>query len=563
MRKELFNTKLSRKLEKDEIFLKLFDLLNNLAIKVDLKFGYNEENISFMSVKDLIQYWFIFASSELDEHKQIALRISYVSYVLINELWYEKNIIDYKDILQLLLSRLWNNVSLPLILWQKKNNINYDETLFWHLETSNIPINEKISVLKNMSENLFKIKEESEWIILNDSQTELIQIFNENKYISFSWPTSFWKTFLLINYILKDILIEKEDSTYIFVLPTISLLSEIKWKFQKELIESNIFNDTLLSSNPKISENDEEINYKNKIFIFTQERLSSFLVNQEDVKIKVLIVDEAYNIEDLNRGIILLDWIKTVLNKSNDTKIIFSSPLLDNPEKFFEIFNLEKSKQHKKVSISPVLQNKIWVYCNSNTWNVDFYIHKNDNREKESIKSINLTDDFSHTKLEKVSSISKSDINVYKVLKNIELKWTTFIFVQDPKNMINLAKHIINDKNVKLLDNKYINETSIFLKDLLHNDFSLAESIKYGVIYYFGDLPSIVKDKLAFLIDKWLIKYIISNQALIQWVNFPIKNIVIKLKWDLKWISKNVNELDFKNLIWRAWRLLEDFAFIW
>lgn len=560
MVEELFNTKLARNLESDEKFSGIFNELNNLTIRVELGFDYEKIWDYFIKIKELLEYWFIFASSQVDSHKKIALRVSYISFTLIERLNLIENFPDYKDILQLLLSRIWNNASIPLILWQSKSKVDYDKTLLNNdiLSSSNIPIIEKISILNNVYKNKYYIDKENS-IILNNNQTELLKLFDDFKYISFSWPTSFWKTFLLINYIIKQLIDSDKEKIFIFVLPTISLLTEIKSKIIKEVIKYNLINDTLISTNPKISDKDTETNHKNKIFIFTQERLNTFLVNYKDVVVDILIVDEAYNIEDSSRWVILLDSIKSIINNSYNTKIIFSSPLLDNPNEFFDIFNLKDEIFDIKINLSPVLQNTIWVYFNNTYWDISFYLHENNKKSEISLISLDNYNISTNVEADwELPQNIQSYAKMFEVMNSINIKWTTFIFVEAPKSMINLSKYMI--KRLNIIDDLEIKEVSDFFKDFFHKDFSLAETIRYWVIYYFWDLPNIIKEKLSFLIDKWKIKYIISNQSLLQWVNFPIKNIVIKEKNDWKWISNKVTELDFKNLTWRAWRLLEDFS---
>ena len=67
---------------------------------------------------------------------------------------------------------------------------------------------------------------------------------------------------------------------------------------------------------------------KSNIFVFTQERLHWFLVNNSEthIPIDLLIIDEAHKIEDGNRGILLQQKLEELISENEHIKVYFSSP---------------------------------------------------------------------------------------------------------------------------------------------------------------------------------------------------------------------------------------------
>jgi replicative superfamily II helicase len=115
--------------------------------------------------------------------------------------------------------------------------------------------------------------------------------------------------------------------------------------------------------------------------------------------------------------------------------------------------------------------------------------------------------------------------------------------------------------NVK--DNKYLNDLSDFISDTVHPKFSLAEIIKRGIAYHHGKLPFHVRLLVEDGIRKKEVKTIICTTTLLQGVNLPVQNILIRnpnLFTRRKKDSIKLSNYEIANLRGRAGRLLKDFV---
>ena len=101
---------------------------------------------------------------------------------------------------------------------------------------------------------------------------------------------------------------------------------------------------------------------KSNIFVFTQERLHWFLINNSEtpIKIDLLIIDEAHKIEDGNRGILLQQKLEELVAENDNIKVYFSSPFTSNPEILLD--NIHKNIRKAKVNTQFVAVNQNLIY---------------------------------------------------------------------------------------------------------------------------------------------------------------------------------------------------------
>jgi hypothetical protein len=100
------------------------------------------------------------------------------------------------------------------------------------------------------------------------------------------------------------------------------------------------------------------------VYVLTQERFISLLtesVNVSEFVINLLLVDEAHEIQKGKRGIILQNAVEVALDLYPNANIMFSSPLIKNPEYFLNVFRREYRSKSFIETISPVAQNILLV----------------------------------------------------------------------------------------------------------------------------------------------------------------------------------------------------------
>ena len=189
-------------------------------------------------------------------------------------------------------------------------------------------------------------------IILSDSQIEILSILEE-KNLFLSAPTSFGKTFIVLEYMIRH----PNLNNIVFIVPTLALMNELLKKIYDSFGEKyNI-----------CVNGDEKIEEKN-IFIFVPERSdNSFVKKISEFGLDLLIIDEIYKLKpkdkrELNNDDRIILMNKVYLNLLQIAKkIILLGPFIKQIT--FENTKLDIVKYY--TNLSPVY-NSVNNYCNQN-----------------------------------------------------------------------------------------------------------------------------------------------------------------------------------------------------
>ena len=118
-------------------------------------------------------------------------------------------------------------------------------------------------------------------------------------------PTSAGKSFLVLEHICRQTE-SSERFTAVYLTPTRALLSEVQSKLHARFGGQP---DIRISAVPSL----DQLERPKQIFVLTQERLSSLLsVAPDDMSFDIVVVDEAQNIADDARGMILQDCLERI-----------------------------------------------------------------------------------------------------------------------------------------------------------------------------------------------------------------------------------------------------------
>ncbi|USL59324.1 DEAD/DEAH box helicase [Pantoea ananatis] len=355
-------------------------------------------------------------------------------------------------------------------------------------------------------------------------------IYNEiltNNFFSFSGPTSLGKSFVIKNCAID--LLDKFQMI-VFILPTKALLEEYLVDFRAMLNERKIEHVNVTKSVSGVKADTKNI------MIFTQERYNNFLyeANLNDIKVDVLFIDEAHKLADKSskRSMTLYKVISHSLEKYSNLKLVFSSPVITNPQIFFKYFNITGSSL--SIAESPVAQSLFFA-------NIGNKEYKYFDTVTKVVVDLNVSDTFD----------SDFDL-ILKIGSNHD---SNLIYVSSKSQCVNKAiefAEYLNSKKIPLkVDDELINEAKL-ISDFIHKDFSLPHLLKYGIAYHHGNLPSFIRKRIEFLYANKKIKYIFCTSTLLEGVNLPTKNVFI---YPFGKANNNSGfSLDFWNLAGRAGR---------
>lgn len=552
------------------------------------------ENLNNWVIKRLLETAFIFANLNsndyvlelFDDDKEkkieevdwlrnksyrIAISVYYYWKYLKEEILAERKnndewFFDNNNVIYRLFTRLW-------ILSKARNEKIDDIDIFsidlqWKIEATNKEINNRFSVADKLKEifqnNEFEQKfwENFEWfkndeVFFSDFQKWVIDNlfkykkswwWTQWKSIAISAPTSAWKTFILKKYIIYKILenyLNNSNINIVFIVPSKALINELKADFIELFNEYKIKDKEICNIHTHISWDDFITDYKDKsnLFIFTQERLNFFYSSLEEkryLKIDILIVDEAHKVWYGYRWTLLSYIIWRIRKYNLNIQIVLLAPLLSKLNKFKKEFWLDVLDEQFS-NFWLVAKNEIYIERKT-------LIKEWTKQKKVYLIFSSLNNEL--FKLETWSKIIDSQPKYMTFLaKNFSFKDVQSIlfriFPWDTKEQADkLYNSEIENTDINL------NNLSVYINDTLP-EIKLSNYIKKWIAYHNWILPIAVKSEIEFLFKNSNLKYLCANSTVLEWVNLPAKNIFI---WS-DWWHHFIKNTDFKNLIWRAWRL--------
>lgn len=360
-----------------------------------------------------------------------------------------------------------------------------------------------------------------------DSQYEVFRSLIENNHFSFSGPTSLGKSFIFKHFI--SYLIDQDSScgNIVILVPTRALITQVSNELKKDYERHSQY---AVVSYPTLS----PIIRKTKekfIFVFTPERLLSYLSDSSNPKVDYLFIDEAHKMLIGTDTRSPLYYHAIVQAKRKSVRLFFASPNVPNPEIFLEIFEISADEK-LNIQESPVTQNLYYVDLVEKKTLMIY--------EKEEITIENTLDKNGLNSL--LLSLGKSQ-------KNIIYCNTVNDTIQDALDFSKNLPDIAEDGD--------INSLIKLIKEQLHKDYYLINCLKKGVAFHFGKLPQNIRERVEKLFAEGKIDYIFCTSTLLEGVNLPAKNIFI-LSNAIS--TTKFTDIDFWNLAGRAGRLTKELS---
>lgn len=472
-----------------------------------------------------------------DDSRKVVVTLSAI-------LWtYRKNEWDgLKDFLILILSRIGYSPS----------SIMVDNTY----DIENNKYSAMTSLIAELTVSIHQFKHEiniqDKTFLLTLFQKNIWEKIDTNKILGISAPTSAGKSFIIA---LKAIeLLLRKDGTIIYIVPTLSLVSQVSIDFRKLLKKFQLSDYEILNTyTGKYTDN-------RKIFVLTQEKaIGAFSQNDPPFKdVKMLVVDEIQNVERVanendQRAKTLYDLLVEFRHSKHPEHIVLSGPRIEKIGNLgVEVFGKETEEEESKSS--PVAS---LTYAISKRENQYYFKQYADISPKPlTLAVVNATqiagigkllyNDVFHNYLSMIiAALGNDSINiVFSPSANQARK--TALAIADSKSYANL-------KNLVTLIS--------YISDTVHSNYDLCSTLKRGVAYHHGKLPLHVRCVLEKAISNKIINNVVCTTTLMQGVNLPAQNVIIRnpnLFVTKRFGVPKLTNYEIANLRGRAGRLLKD-----
>lgn len=390
-----------------------------------------------------------------------------------------------------------------------KSRVFLYDTLLGKIRSEYAP---NISAQDSILQNFYTSKKTN--TTLTKPQKEVFDLFQENRRLIVSAPTSFGKT-----RIIREIIASNEYKKIALIMPTVSLLSEqyqdIK-KYTKGYIVAK-------SSKVKIS-NDEKY-----ILVLTPERMSAFLDENPTFKTDFFVMDEIYKTDyklDDDRYRVFSDILYRLAKQKTDFYLIgpyISDFSLNFRKKFNAIF--------KKFELEIVQK--------------DYY--KLDSTKNKGVHSIEKTS---------IKIIGNPYKNLERIISQENIDGKFLIYRYQKRYVESTAKKLAESKTAKAHNEELVD----YLSQSISADWDLITCIQKGIAFHHGAMPRHIQD---LIVDEFNdntstgLDYLFCTTSLTEGINSAAKNVVI---YDKK-IGKGttLGTLDRKNIEGRAGRFMQHF----
>ncbi|MCL6417783.1 DEAD/DEAH box helicase [Aestuariirhabdus sp. Z084] len=343
-------------------------------------------------------------------------------------------------------------------------------------------------------------------------------------------PTSAGKTHIILSYLIREI-IESDGAFAAIVVPTRALISEVASKLYEIAKEQEYEKEIEICTIPK------EDGYAEKtFFVMTQERLFDAL-QSGDLTFNYLFIDEAHNITDESRGVLLHLTIEKILEDSLP-QVIISMPSPNYQNSFSTIFS-EIDFKKDITSLSPVAKILIEVKPAG---------------RKLKIRRLN-------TNNEVIIPKGFTGKNLSDIVMKFGQKSSNIIYRNQTNYCEDMAQKIA-DKIEEYETTPELEEAADYVEEFIHDRFSLADNLRKGVAFHYGPLPSSIRVMIENLAKDNQIKFIACTSTLAEGVNLPAKNLFLYKPMQPQGVGAPVRLEDVKinNITGRAGRMLEHFA---
>lgn len=339
-------------------------------------------------------------------------------------------------------------------------------------------------------------------IALTDFQKRAWDRLHHANAVAVSAPTSAGKSFLVIEHMCRTI---ERAETYcaVYVAPTRALLSEVYGAIQKRL-SSDL--SVRVSTVPTLDPNHPA----RQVFILTQERLQVLLA-VSSITFDLVVVDEAQNLSDGARGMILQECLEQAFDRAPDTRLVLLAPGAQGFEDVAGLIGLKAIEA--AVSLLPsVIQNRILV-------------SKANEPRTLSLRLLTTSGPAPLGLLRTERGFDTPATRLAAVALELGATGGSLVYATGPKDAETVALQLFYDSCH--LDLVQLNELAEFIERHIHPEYGLAKLVRRGVAFHYGRMPALLRESIEGAFKTGALRFLACTTTLFQGVNLPARNVFI------------------------------------
>jgi superfamily II DNA/RNA helicase len=343
---------------------------------------------------------------------------------------------------------------------------------------------------------------------LTDFQSKVWQDLKSGQSLAISAPTSAGKSFLVLEHLCLSALAANSYFA-IYIAPTRALLSEVHSKVERRLHEQR--GDLRVTTIPSV----DPLKRARQIFVLTQERVQLLLpALHSDQHVDLVVVDEAQSIADDGRGMILQDCLEKLREQHRPDRFVFLAPGVSGLSLMGDSLGIHDVADEPTV-LSPVVQNRISVSFSS-AKEKQLTLSLLQGSRREPIATLEFGRGF---------ALKPGPTRVAAVALELGRGGRSLVYATGAAKAEGLAEVLASNKHE--VDDTHLRELSKFVESYIHKDYSLAQFVKRGVGFHYGNMPSLLRQGIESAFREGRLEYLVCTTTLFQGVNLPARNVFI------------------------------------
>lgn len=443
-----------------------------------------------------------------------------------------------RDTAALLFEQLSNRVAVDLA--QRKTELGADLD-------GRLGVSARLELTRNRLRNSVILEATGSLIEVNAFQHDFWTAARGGAWLSASAPTASGKTFLVVQWILDQVR-SRRVRTVVYLAPTRALVSESEANLKGLLAKEETGPDGIEVSSLPLAEKyaNSARNDTPLILVFTQERFHLFANALNDqMKIDLLVVDEAHKIGDVRRGVVLQDAIERASRASPEIRAVFISPATHNPGTLLDDAPAERERRIIDSDAPTVLQNVLFAQ----------QVRKKTTKYHLSVRSGNQIEEIG------ILTLADRPTGLLKKIAFIAEALTgdrsgTLVYANGADEAEKIAFLLNQDASRERIDPELAALADLSRKGV-HPDYLLAPLVERGVAFHYGNMPSLIRSEIERLFKSGKIRFLVCTSTLIEGVNLACRMIV--LRGPRKGRGQHMLPHDFWNLAGRAGRWGNEF----
>lgn len=378
----------------------------------------------------------------------------------------------------------------------------------------------KTSEAKSVLEEVYRIYADAIRVdtgeVFTPMQASAYKEIVNNRYFSFSAPTSSGKSYLFRELILQT----KGD--IIIVVPSRALIAEYYYEVL-QLVDSS----TLVL---QFIHNINTDNISRRVYVVTPERASELFKYRNEFNLELILLDEAQISEEPMRGMTFDAFVRRADKIFPNAKKVFAHPFVDNPQAQLEKHGFQLKASSKKFNYYAV--GKIFISTCDNSFE---YFSPN-----VECKTVPIANDI-------VSEVFSGGGTLLVYMSKNKIYDGGYLL--DFSKYIGLCEKITNPKAVELIEElrKFIGAT----RGESEKHSTLIDLLEKGIVIHHGSMPLTARLLVEKFVKQRFARICFATSTLNQGINMP---------FDVVWIDNftRMEPLTLKNLIGRSGRTTAD-----